>query len=70
MAMRHNPDRIREFSARLSSLASHIQGKSIQIRLSRPEAAQLDGEEIPASDTFDITVVSRAIQIKTPAEPA
>lgn len=70
LAIRHNPDKIREFSDRLHRMSSHVQGRRIHIRLSRAEAAQLDGEEIPGAADFDIGVVPRAIAIKTPAEPA
>jgi hypothetical protein len=30
----------------------------------------MDGEEIPAADAFCVSVVPKALRIKTPAEPA
>jgi len=69
LALRHNPYRVREFSDELHSRSQHIQGKRIEIRLSRPEAAQIDGEELPEGTSFDIEVVQRVLRVKTPAEP-
>jgi diacylglycerol kinase family enzyme len=69
LSIRHNPERIRQLSERLSAVSSHTQGREIRIRVSRPEPAQMDGEELPDADGFDITVAPRAIRIKTPAEP-
>jgi diacylglycerol kinase family enzyme len=51
-------------------MSSHIQGREIQVRLAEPESAQMDGEEIPAADAFCVSVVPKALRIKTPAEPA
>ena len=69
LAMRYYPSRIREFSERLSRMSHHAQGRDIEIVVSRPEAAQLDGEEIPAADTFRVGILPKAIHNKTPAEP-
>jgi len=69
MSLRHNPVHIRKMAAKLSSVSSHTQGRIIDIVFKAPEAAQLDGEEIQASDRFHLEVIPRAIHIKTPAEP-
>ena len=70
LAIRRNPDRVRELSEDISKRAQHVQGREIAIRLSRAVPAQVDGEELPAGDRFEVSVVPRAIPIKTPAEPA
>lgn len=69
IGIRHNPDKIRQFSDRMQRVSTYVQGRKIEIRLSRAEAAQLDGEEIPSSDLFEVSVAPKAIRIKTPAEP-
>ena len=69
LASRHNPDSIQRLSERLNSIASQVQGTEIEVRLSRTEAAQVDGEELPSADTFHVRVVPGAIRVKTPAEP-
>ena len=70
LAIRRNPDRMRELSEDISKRAQRVQGREIAIRLSRAVPAQVDGEELPDGDRFEVTVVPRAIPIKTPAEPA
>lgn len=69
LAIRHNPDKIRDLSAELHRRAMHIQGREIEIRLSAPEPAQVDGEELPAGTVFRVTVEKGVLPIKTPAEP-
>jgi diacylglycerol kinase family enzyme len=69
LALRRNPDRVRELSDKLSKVLSHAQGERIQVSLSRAEPAQVDGEELPAATAFEVTVAPRALPIKTPAEP-
>lgn len=69
LSFRQNPRDIRKMALRLSRISSHTQGRNVRISLSREEAAQLDGEEVPADDSFEVTVVHSAIHIKTPAEP-
>ena len=69
LSLRQNPRDIRKMAVTLSKVSSHTQGRNIRVSLSRPEAAQLDGEEVPADDHFEITVIPGAIHIKTPAEP-
>ncbi len=69
LAMRRNPDRVRELSEELSKRARHVQGREISVRLSQALCAQVDGEELPAGDTFELRVAPRALLIKTPAEP-
>jgi diacylglycerol kinase (ATP) len=69
LSIRHNPRNIRRMATTLSRHASQRQGRQVSIRLSRPDEAQLDGEELPASDRFEVGIVPGAIHIKTPAEP-
>lgn len=69
LSLRHHPRAIRQMATRLGHASSHTQGKNVTMILSKPEPAQVDGEEIPSGDRFDITVVPQAIHIKTPAEP-
>ncbi|MEI6970429.1 MAG: diacylglycerol kinase family protein [bacterium] len=69
LSLRHHPRAIRNMATKLGKAASHVQGKHIVLLLSRPEPAQVDGEEMPSGERFDIEVVPQAIHIKTPAEP-
>jgi diacylglycerol kinase family enzyme len=69
LSLRHHPRAIRRMAYKLGSTSSHTKGRSVTLTLSQPEPAQVDGEELPASDKFDITVIPQAIHIKTPAEP-
>jgi len=69
LALRTNPSHIRKLSERSNAALCHIQARSLQIRLSRSEAAQIDGEVINAGDSFDISVLAGAIHMKTPVEP-
>jgi diacylglycerol kinase family enzyme len=69
LAVRHNPDKIREFSDELHRRSMHIQGRNVEIRLVKSEHAQLDGEEFPDDSLFRVSVVPQALAIKTPAEP-
>jgi diacylglycerol kinase family enzyme len=69
LAMRHNPDRIRNLSDDLHRRSMHVQGKRFDIQLSRPEPTQVDGEESHDSAHLELSVVQRAFRIKIPAEP-
>jgi diacylglycerol kinase family enzyme len=69
LAIRHNPDKIRDLSAELHRRSMHIQGREIEIRLADPEPAQVDGEEFPGDSVFKVSVAHRVLPIKTPAEP-
>jgi len=69
LSLRHHPRSIRKMANQMSNASTHAQGCRISVSLSMVEAAQLDGEEIESSDKFDISVLPRAIHIKTPAEP-
>ncbi|MEI6789121.1 MAG: diacylglycerol kinase family protein [bacterium] len=69
LAIRHNPDKIRDLSAELHRRSMQIQGREIEIRLEDPEPAQVDGEEFPEDSIFKISVAHRVLPIKTPAEP-
>jgi len=70
VALRGYPDRARERSSEnLLRDASHIQGAKFNIQVSKPCALQVDGEELPDADHFEISVRQRAIAIKTPVEP-
>lgn len=68
-AMRQNPQKVRSMATRINRGVRHVQGKNISIHLARSESAQIDGEEVPPSDAFEIAVAPAAIHIKTPAEP-
>jgi YegS/Rv2252/BmrU family lipid kinase len=69
MSLRHNPQKIREMADQLKRVSSMAQGQEIVIECSTSVAAQIDGEELPGSDRFEISVVPNALHIKTPAEP-
>jgi diacylglycerol kinase family enzyme len=69
LAIRHNPDKIRDLSTELHRRSMHIQGREIEIRLEDSEPAQVDGEEFPGDSIFKISVAHRVLPIKTPAEP-
>ncbi len=69
LSFRRNPRDIRKMAIKLSKISSHCQGRNIRVKLAEPEAAQLDGEELPAADSFEVKVIPSAIHIKTPAEP-
>jgi diacylglycerol kinase family enzyme len=69
LAIRHNPDRIRDLSEELHRRSMHAQGRSIRITMARSEPAQLDGEEIADGTVFEVGVEPRVLRIKTPAEP-
>ena len=70
LAFRNNPREIQKMGERLSKISSHARGKRIEVQLSRPEAAQFDGEEIPARTNFDVSVLPRTFHIRIPSEPA
>jgi diacylglycerol kinase family enzyme len=69
LAIRHNPDKIRDLSAELHRRSMQIQGREIEILLEDPEPAQVDGEEFPGDSIFKVSVAYRVLPIKTPAEP-
>ncbi|MEI6563828.1 MAG: diacylglycerol kinase family protein [bacterium] len=69
LAIRHNPDKIRDLSDELHRRSMHTQGREIEVRLAHCEHAQIDGEEFPENCLFKVTVVPRVLAIKTPAEP-
>lgn len=69
MAIRHDPDRVLTMSEELLKRSQQVQGKHIEIRLEQPQPAQVDGEELPAGDHFEVGVLPRALHIKTSAEP-
>lgn len=69
LAIRHNPDKIRDLSAELHRRSMQVQGREIEIRMGRPEPAQMDGEEFPENTVFKVSVKPRALPIRIPAEP-
>lgn len=69
LAIRHNPDKVREYSDELHRRSMHIQGRDVDIRMARNEPAQIDGEEFRDDASFKVTVMPRVLAIKTPAEP-
>ncbi|MFC1461133.1 diacylglycerol/lipid kinase family protein [Verrucomicrobiota bacterium] len=70
LAFRNNPREIQKMGERLSSVSSYTKGERIEVRLSRPAAAQFDGEEISARTDFDVSVEPRTFHIRIPSEPA
>lgn len=70
LSFRTHPRQIQQMADRLSHCASTVQGRRFQIKLSREELAQYDGEELPPAAFFDVEVVPRAICLRLPAEPA
>jgi len=69
LAMRNNPDRIRQWSEQLSRLSAQIQAQRVRVALSGPEGAQCDGEELAPASVFEVGIEPRAIAIRTPVEP-
>lgn len=69
LTYRNNPWQVQKVAQRLSQVASYVQGRRVEIALTRPETAQCDGEELPADSRFEVTVEPRAFHIKLPAEP-
>jgi len=68
LSFRTNPREIRRMAEPLMKESTYIQGRKIEVSLSRKEAAQYDGEVLPSCDKFEVEVVPRAIQIKLPVE--
>ena len=69
LAFRNQPLQIHRLAERLSKVSAYARGQLVEVRLSRPEAVQYDGEELPASDRFQVRVAPRALHLKIPAEP-
>lgn len=69
LALRSNPQAVRKWVMKMKKESTHILARRISIGINPPEAAQLDGEEIPASERYEVEVVPGAVHIKTPAEP-
>ena len=69
LAIRRNPERIRELSDDLHKRSQHCQAGHVALRLSAPEPAQVDGEELPDAADFEIGIARRALRIKTPVGP-
>ncbi|MFH1477799.1 MAG: diacylglycerol kinase family protein [Verrucomicrobiota bacterium] len=69
LSFRNQPRRIQELAERLNKVSAYARGKRIEVRLSRPETAQYDGEALPAGDCFKVCVAPRALHLKIPAEP-
>lgn len=69
LALRSNPQAIRKWVMKMKKESTHIRARNIAISIEPPEAAQLDGEEIPAAEKYEVEVIPGAVHIKTPAEP-
>jgi len=69
LAFHNQPRRIHELAKRLDKVSAHARGQHVEVRLSRLETAQYDGEELPAGDRFQVRVAPRALHMKIPAEP-
>lgn len=70
LSFRTHPRQIQTMPERFSRDSAMTRGRRINVRLSRPEPAQCDGEELPPNIQFEVEVVPRALRIKIPAEPA
>lgn len=70
LSFRGTPRHFQTMPERFKRESAMTQGRRIEVRLAKPESAQLDGEELSASLRFDVEVVPRALAIKIPAEPA
>ncbi len=69
LALRQYPRRLRRLAKHLNRNLQHTQGRRFAVRLSHPESAQIDGEEFPESDFFDVSVRPAIVPVKIPAEP-
>lgn len=69
LAFRNQPRRIQQLAKQLNKVSASARGQQIEVRLSRPETAQYDGEELPAHDRFQVRAAPRALHLKIPAEP-
>lgn len=69
LGLRTNPDGVLKMNETLFRVSSHRQGRRIEIRVAQPEAAQVDGEELPPGDHFVIECVPKAIPLKIAVEP-
>ena len=69
LAFRNHPRRLQKLAERLNKVSAYARGQRIEVRLSRPETAQYDGEEWPTSERFQVRVAPRALHLKIPAEP-
>jgi diacylglycerol kinase family enzyme len=70
LSFRSHPRQIQTMPGRFKRESAIAQGKRIEVRLSKPETAQCDGEEMPARDHFAVEVYPNALRIKIPVEPA
>ena len=69
LSLRRQPDRVLRMNDFLFKMSAQKQGARIEVQALEPEAAQIDGEELPPNRHFDISIIPNAIHIKTPAEP-
>lgn len=69
LALRHNPQHVRQLSEELHRRSMHMQGRRISIRLSQPEPVQVDGEELSDRAELDVGIAPRIFRIKIPASP-
>lgn len=70
LSFRTHPRQLQTMPERFRRESAMKQGKRIEVRLTRPEPAQFDGEELPAGVRFEVEVAPRALCIKIPVEPA
>jgi diacylglycerol kinase family enzyme len=70
LSFRVHPRPVQTLPERFKQESKMTQGRRIEVRLVKPEPAQLDGEELPAGAAFTVEVVPRALAIKIPVEPA
>lgn len=68
LSFRSHPRQIQTLPERFRRESAVKQGKRIEVRLSGPEPAQFDGEELPACVRFEVEVAPWALHIKIPVE--
>jgi diacylglycerol kinase family enzyme len=70
LSVRALPRRMRKLAYRPTRALQHIQGRRFSIRLEKPIAAQVDGEELPPDHRFEIGIAPQAVTLRLPVEPA
>ncbi len=69
LSLRGQTEIVWSWSERLLRNSIQTQGRRIRLEMCEPQAAQIDGEELPDGRVFDMEVVPKALWIKTPVEP-
>lgn len=64
LAHRYLPKQVRTLSSRAKRNMAHIRGKTFEIALEKPILSQIDGEELPAGDSFKVETFPGILTIK------